>query len=83
MEAKTAPSVVSSWLEDKKVYYASLVRYNEAFGRGREVIIATTHEDLETAFRNLAERFLVILGKGPTTAIDELSELCFGKKNDA
>lgn len=65
------------------MYYASLVRYSGTFGQGKEVIMSAEHEDLETAYRNLAERFLVTIGKGPTDAIDELSELCFGKKHNA
>lgn len=77
----TAPSVTTSWLADKKQWYASVCLYTESFGRGKKVIAKAMHEDLETAILNCSEEFLKFIGRGPTDNIDVLERSLYPKSH--
>ena len=53
---KTSPGLVVSAL--KKGYYCSVVRYSEAFAKGKVVVCKAKADSLTTALTSLAGRFL-------------------------
>jgi hypothetical protein len=55
---KTAPGVVVSEL--KKGYYCSVVRYSQAFAKGKQVVCNARGTDLPGTLKELANKFLVI-----------------------
>ncbi len=55
--------VVVAWLSDKEVFYASVVRYSDRFGKGKYVHSAATSVDLASALSAIQEGFVC----GPTT----------------
>ena len=46
-----------AWLADTEEYYASVVRYAERFGRGKQVICSARSADLESCLRGLREQW--------------------------
>lgn len=49
----SSPSLVISWLEDKGVWYCSIVRYAERYGAGKYAVTNVTGEDLPSALSQL------------------------------
>lgn len=49
----SSPSVIFSWLADKKSWYVSVVRYRAPFGDGKVVIAKAMKPTLEEAFREV------------------------------
>lgn len=69
---KTAPSVVVSSL--KKGYYCSVVRYTQAFAKGKQVVCNARGEQLPVVLKELANKFLTVnaVKRDP---VHELSDL--------
>lgn len=59
----SAPSVTVAWLEEKQTFYVSLLRYTEAFGRGRTVVHNLQRPTLAEA---LAEAMQVLGAEVPS-----------------
>jgi hypothetical protein len=73
---KTAPGLVVSAL--KKGYYCSVVRYENAFAKGKVVVCKAKSSVLEVALADLANQFLDLQSSPP---IDPISDLrAFHKK---
>jgi hypothetical protein len=53
---KTAPGLTVSAL--KKGYYCSVVRYTDAFAKGKTVVCKTKADSLTDALKDLTEQFL-------------------------
>lgn len=68
---KTAPGLTISIL--KKGYYCSIVRYDEAFGKGKVVLCKATASTLEEALTTVAKNFLAT-SKPVTNPVDDLSD---------
>jgi len=69
---KTSPSVVISAL--KKGYYCSVVRYSQAFAKGKQVVCNARGDSLPVALKELANKFLVI-NNAPRDPVQELGDL--------
>jgi len=54
---KTSPGVTVSSL--KKGYYASVVRYSDAFAKGKSVVCSARGDTLDQALEGVAKEFLV------------------------
>jgi hypothetical protein len=68
----TAPSVITSWLSEKKLWYVALHRFNGPFAQGREILFNTVNPDFEEAIKDVSQKFLVLIGRGP--AVQHLVE---------
>lgn len=73
---KTAPGLVVSSL--KKGYYCSVVRYSQAFAKGKQVVCNARGDDLPTVLKDLAGKFLTI-NAGPRDPVQELGALVGSK----
>jgi hypothetical protein len=73
---KTSPGLVVSAL--KKGYYCSVVRYSEAFAKGKVVVCKAKSDSLTGALTSLAGRFLD-MAPVPMDPIQEL-RLVIGNK---
>jgi len=71
-EDKTAPGLTISAL--KKGYYCSVIRYNGAFGAGKEVVCKAKSNSLLDALENVSNQFLD-LNSYPQDPIQELKQL--------
>lgn len=73
---KTAPGVTVSAL--KKGFYCSVVRYDGAFGVGKEVICKAKSNTLDGAIQDAAKQFLslTVVNRNP---VEELG-VCLGSK---
>lgn len=71
-EDKTSPGVVTSRL--KKGYYCSVVRYDGAFAKGKQVVCSARGDDLPSALKNLATTF-VAMAVEPKNPVQELGDL--------
>lgn len=69
---KTAPGVTVSAL--KKGYYCSVVRYGGAFAKGKEVVCKARANDLPSALKELATKF-VAMSVQPKDPVQELGDL--------
>lgn len=69
---KTAPGVVVSAL--KKGYYCSVVRYSQAFAKGKQVVCNARADDLPSALKELATKFVAISAQ-PKDPVQELGAL--------
>lgn len=56
---KTRPSVLTAYIEEKKLWYVSIVRYVDGTN-SRQVITSAYNADLLTALTRMAEGFLNI-----------------------
>lgn len=54
---KTSPGVIVSKLRSGE-FYVAIHRYHQAYGEGRQVVMAQKHADLKTAIRNLASAWV-------------------------
>lgn len=70
-EDKTAPGVTVSKL--KTGYYCSVVRYTDAFGKGKKVVCKAKGDSLPVALATLAQSF-VALSAQPKNPVDELRD---------
>lgn len=68
---QTSPSIIISSL--KKGFYCSVVRYNEPFAKGKQVICNAKGESLSVALKELANKFLSVASVVPKDPIQELS----------
>lgn len=68
---KTAPGVTVSKL--KKGYYCSVVRYNQAFAKGKQVVCTSRGEKLSDTLLTLAQTF-VSLNAAPKDPLQSLSD---------
>jgi hypothetical protein len=68
-EDKTAPGVTVSLL--KKGYYCSVVRYDGAFAKGKQVVCSARADSLHLALQETAKVFLTTVNVAP----DPLQEL--------
>lgn len=50
----SSPSVIVSWLEDKKQWYVNLVRYLQPFGQGRMGVLKHTDPSLDVCLKQCA-----------------------------
>lgn len=75
-EDKTAPGIVVSAL--KKGYYCSVVRYSQAFAKGKQVVCNARGEDLRGTLKDLATKFVSLTDR-PKDPVQELGDLV--KKN--
>lgn len=71
-EDKTAPGLTTSRL--KKGYYCSVVRYDGAFAKGKQVVCSARGDDLNSALKSLATTF-VALAVEPKNPVQELDDL--------
>jgi hypothetical protein len=71
-EDKTAPGLTVSAL--KKGFYCSIVRYNGAFGAGKEIVCKAKSDSLLSALENVSQQFLD-LATYPQDPIQELNQL--------
>jgi len=69
---KTAPGIVVSAL--KKGYYCSVVRYSQAFAKGKQVVCKAKADDLPGALKELATKFVEITAQ-PKDPVQELGVL--------
>lgn len=69
---KTAPGVVVSSL--KKGYYCSVVRYSQAFAKGKQVVCKARGDELKATLRDLATQFVAISDQ-PKDPVQELGDL--------
>lgn len=76
---KTAPGLTVSAL--RKGFYCSVVRYNGAFGKGKEIVCKAKAETLEIALQEVARQFLS-LSNFPKDPIQELNELVGNKRSN-
>lgn len=60
---KTSPGVTVSAL--RKGYYASVVRYSEAFAKGKTVVCSARGDTLDQALEGVAKEFLVKINSQP------------------
>jgi hypothetical protein len=58
-EAKTAPSVVLSWLEDRKVFYGSLITFNKPFGGDKQVLFKCSGTTVEEVYQKMCEQLAI------------------------
>jgi hypothetical protein len=74
---KTAPGLTVSAL--KKGYYCSVVRYQDAFGKGKIVVCKAKGDSLQNVLVDLTQEFLAI----PDASVDPVQELrnSFTKSN--
>lgn len=75
---KTAPGVTVSALKGR--FYASIVRYDGAFGKGKNVVCNATEDTLPLALQSVANKFLGTVKQAPKNPIDELGDLVKGNK---
>lgn len=71
-EDKTAPGLTISAL--KSGYYCSVVRYNQAFGKGKIVVCKAKSDTLPTALKTIAMEFLAVSQKKIKDPIDDLGD---------
>jgi hypothetical protein len=71
-EDKTAPGVTTSRL--KKGYYCSVVRYDGAFAKGKQVVCSARGDSLTSALKSLAASFVTVAAE-PKNPVQELDEL--------
>lgn len=71
-EDKTAPGLTISAL--KKGFYCSVVRYNGAFGSGKEVVCKAKSDSLFNALKSVAIQFgnLNLYPRDPIQELDQL-----------
>lgn len=69
---KTAPGVTVSAL--KKGYYCSVVRYSQAFAKGKQVVCNARGDSLPAVLKELAQKFLTInaVKKDPVQELNSL-----------
>lgn len=65
----TSPSIVLSYLQDREVYYGSVVRYHERLAQAKEVIVKTTHETLDGCLARLAGEFGAWIAQNSVPAV--------------
>lgn len=70
-EDKTAPGVTVSKL--KKGYYCSVVRYNQAFAKGKQVVCTARGDNLPGTLLTLAQTF-VSMNATPKDPVQLLSD---------
>jgi len=75
---KTAPGVTVSNLKGR--YYASVVRYDGAFGKGKTVVCHATEDTLPNALQAVAVKFLGTIKQAPKNPVDALGDLVKGSK---
>ena len=61
-------------------YYASIVRYDGAFGKGKHVVCNATEDTIPRALQSVATKFLGTLKQAPRNPLEELGELVKGSK---
>jgi hypothetical protein len=71
-EDKTAPGIVVSAL--KRGYYCSVVRYNQAFAKGKQVVCSARGTELPATLKELATKFLALTNQ-PKDPVQELGDL--------
>lgn len=76
-EDKTAPGLTISAL--KIGYYCSIVRYSQAFGKGKIVVCKAKSDTLPAALKIVASEFLTCQKK-TRDPVDELGDLVRGSK---
>ena len=69
---KTSPGITISSL--KKDYYASVVRYSEAFAKGKMVVCSWRGATLDQALEGCAKEFLMKINSQPDP-VQQLSNL--------
>jgi len=57
----SAPSIITSWLAARGVFYVSLVRYDGKYGRGKRVVLNCTSGDLTVVLRDIACQWLTTI----------------------
>lgn len=72
-EDKTCPGVTISKIKNNKGYYCSIVRYDGAFAKGKEVICKVRAQKLSEALLSLAQKF-VSLSVTPKDPVQQLSD---------
>lgn len=70
---KTAPGLTVAAL--KKGYYCSVVRYEGAFGVGKQVVCKAKADTLDGALAEVANQFLKTMPSKTVDPIDELTNL--------
>jgi len=70
---KTRPGMVSAWLEDQQVFYVSAVRYPRNHFE-KEILAAAKAPTACEAMRKLGLKLLALVGRGPTTEMDQLEK---------
>lgn len=71
-EDKTSPGVTISAL--KKGYYCSVVRYDGAFAKGKQVVCTGRGVTLEAALQDVANTFMATMSPLPKNPVQELFE---------
>lgn len=79
-EDKTMPGVTVAALP-KGQYYCSIVRYTDAFGRGKEVVCSSKGNSIADVVKATADKFLFLTSaKVVKNPIDELKDLISSEK---
>ncbi len=68
---KSYPSIVTSELVKKELYYVSIVRYHEHQGQGKEVILKSTGVSLAGCYKQLLDDFRALIrGRDETQLVE-------------
>jgi len=60
-EDPTAAGITISWVEDEEKFYASVCRFREPFGKGKQVLACEYGETLEGAIRGTVNNWCKVL----------------------
>lgn len=61
----SAPSLISSFLATKNVWYFSIVRYSQRFGQGKIVVLNANGPDYVSGLKSLASGWIKSIGGVP------------------
>lgn len=67
----TKPGLTISWLDHKKKYYVSIVRWKSG---EKEVVCKATDENINSALQNMARQFLALQFRSKDP-VDDLNDL--------
>lgn len=73
-----SPSVTMSFIVRRHEYYASVVRYRERLGMGKDVVCKAAHETLEGAVALLAQKWRAATAEREPDAALERADDCDG-----